>query len=305
MRVLITGISGFLGRHLAPKLLARGHEVFGIRLDQGEALEGVVERQVDILNVPDLNSAVADFAPEVVVHLAGLSHVGRSWSQMPQYFAVNILGVENVLAAAPGAKVIFASSSEVYGSVPLKEQPIPESRRPAPRNPYGLTKAASERLVLAAGGVVVRMFNLIGPGQESIFALPGFAAQLAGQAGEDSSVIKVGNLEAKRDFVHVSDGADAYAFLVERGELGEIYNLGSGRPVSIREALEQLIAIAGQTVSIEIESERLRPIDIPLLCADASKLEELGWRPQLGMTRALEELWQAACASSVEAPKLA
>ncbi len=307
MRVLITGISGFLGRHLAPKLLAEGHEVFGIRLDEGEALEGVVERQVDILNVPDLNSVVADFSPEVVVHLAGLSHVGRSWDQMPEYFAVNVLGVENVLAAATGAKVIFASSSEVYGAVPPEQQPILESRRPAPRNPYGLTKAASERMILAAGGIVVRTFNLIGPGQETIFALPGFAAQLAGQTGRtgqtgaDSAVIKVGNLEAKRDFVHVSDGADAYAILVEHGEPGGIYNLGGGRPTSIREALDRLIEITGQTVSIEIDSERLRPIDIPLLCADASKLKELGWRPRLGLTRALEDLWQAASAPSSEA----
>ena len=245
---------------------------------------------------------MADFSPEVVVHLAGLSHVGRSWDQMPQYFAVNVLGVENVLAAATGAKVIFASSSEVYGSVPPQQQPILESRRPAPRNPYGLTKAAGERLILAAGGIVVRTFNLIGPGQETIFSLPSFAAQLAGQTGSDSAVIKVGNLEAKRDFVHVADGADAYAILVERGEPGEIYNLGAGRPASIREALDRLIEITGRSVSIEIDPERLRPIDIPLLCADASKLKGLGWRPRLGLTRGLEDLWQAASAPNTEAP---
>ena len=248
---------------------------------------------------------MADFSPEVVVHLAGLSHVGRSWDQMPQYFAVNVLGVANVLAAATGAKVIFASSSEVYGSVPHQQQPILESRRPAPRNPYGFTKAAGERLILAAGGVVVRTFNLIGPGQERILALPSFAAQLAGQTGQtggNSAVIKVGNLKAKRDFVHVSDGADGFAILVERGEPGEIYNLGGGRPASIREALERLIEISGRTVSIEIDPERLRPIDIPLLCADASKLKGLGWRPRLGLTRGLEDLWQAASAANTEAP---
>lgn len=302
MRVLITGISGFLGRHLAPKLLAEGHQVSGIRLDEGEALEGVVEKQVDILNPSTLNGVVSEMAPEVVVHLAGLSHVGRSWDQMPQYFAVNVLGVENILAAAPAARVVLASSSEVYGLVPAANQPIAESRRPAPRNPYGLTKAAAERLVLASGGVVVRMFNLVGPGQEGTFALPSFAEQLADQMERDSAVLKVGNLEARRDFVHVSDGAEAFVTLVEHGDSGETYNLGSGTPVSIREALDRLIKITGLTVSVEVDAERLRPVDIPLLCADTSKLSKLGWRPRRSLPRALEDLWQVTKASTPAAP---
>lgn len=294
MRILITGISGFLGKQLAPKLLAEGHEVFGIRLDEGVALDGVVERQVDILNVAELNRAVADLAPETVVHLAGLSHVGRSWDEMPQYFAVNVLGVENVLAAARGVRVVFASSSEVYGLIPESEQPISEGRMPAPRNPYSLSKAAGERLVLAAGGIVVRMFNLIGAGQESSFALPSFADQLAEAKAHGSAVIKVGNLEAKRDFVHVADGADAFVVLVDRGVSGETYNLGSGTACSIRAALDRLIEISGVSVAVEIDPQRLRPVDVPFLCADSSKLQGLGWRPRRGVDNALMELWQAA-----------
>ncbi|MCP4205026.1 MAG: NAD-dependent epimerase/dehydratase family protein [bacterium] len=298
MRVLITGISGFLGRHLAPKLLAEGYEVYGIRLEGGEPREGVVETQVDILDRSALNGVVSEMAPETVIHLAGLSHVGRSWDRMPQYFATNVLGVENIVAAAPGARIVLASSSEVYGSVPSASQPIPESRRPAPRNPYGLTKAAAERLALASGGIVVRMFNLVGPGQETAFALPSFAAQLADQRELDSAVLKVGNLEARRDFVHVSDGATAFVKLVERGEAREIYNLGSGTAVSIQEALDRLIEITGMTVSVEVDAERLRPVDVPLLCADTSKLNALGWRSRRGLNGALEDLWQATKAST-------
>jgi len=301
MRVLVSGISGFLGKHLAPVLLAADHEVSGIRLDEGEPLPGVSEARVDVLDVPSLERAVSNFDPEVVVHLAGLSHVGRSWDQMPDYFAVNVIGVENVLKAARGARVILASSSEVYGSVPAAEQPIAESRRPAPRNPYGLTKAAAERLVLAHEGVVVRMFNLIGPGQESTFALPSFAEQLAGQLGRDRAVLKVGNLEAIRDLVHVADGADAFATLLEHGVSGEVYNLGSGKAVSIRAVLDRLIEISGLTVSVEVDQERLRPVDVPLLCADASKLTDLGWRPQRGLTRALEGLWKSATQAPIAA----
>lgn len=293
MRVLITGVSGFLGKQLAPRLVADGHEVFGIRLDRGEAIQGVDERRVDILDARALDATFAQFAPETVVHLAGLSHVGKSWDEMPLYYAVNVLGVENVLASAGNARVIFASSSEVYGLVPGDEQPIPESRRPAPRNPYALTKAVGERLVLAAGGVVVRTFNLVGPGQESVFALPSFAAQLAASGGAGPVTIKVGNLEARRDFVHVADGAEAYKVLLERGESGEVYNLGSGTAVSMREALDRLIAQSGLEASIEVDSQRLRPVDIPLLSAESRKLRSLGWRPERGLDRALAELWQA------------
>lgn len=274
--------------------MADGHEVFGIRLDEGPALEGVVERRVDILESRDLDSAFADFAPDKIVHLAGLSHVGRSWDQMPLYYAVNVLGVENVLASAAGVPVVFASSSEVYGLVPRAEQPIPETRQPAPRNPYALTKAVGERLVLTAGGVVVRAFNLAGPGQETTFSLPSFAAQLAAHDDDNAVGIKVGNLEAERDFVHVADGAEAFVAVLQRAQPGEIYNLGCGRAVSIRAALDRLIAISGLDVSIEVETSRQRPVDVPLLLADSSKLESLGWRPTRGLEQALVELWTAS-----------
>ena len=303
MRVLITGISGFLGKHLAAALLFAEHEVSGIRLDEGKPIERVAEHRVDILDVPSLNAVVAELRPDVIVHLAALSHVKRSWEQVPEFFSVNVLGVENVLAAAAtaGARVIFASSSEVYGLVPADEQPISECRGPAPRNPYALTKAAGERLVLSAGGVVVRTFNLIGPGQESTFALPSFAKQLAAHAEGERVTVRVGNLEARRDFVHVSDGAEGFATLVDSPTAAGVYNLGRGSAVSIREALDRLIAISGQDVAVEVDPERLRPIDVPILCADASKLEALGWRPRRDLDQALEDLWWATRSAS-EAP---
>lgn len=294
MRVLITGASGFVGRHLAPKLIAAGHEVCGIHLDEGEPLSGVREKRVDILDTAALGDAISDFEPEAVIHLAGLSHVGKSWDHMGRYFAVNVIGVENVLAASSGARMILASSSEVYGPVPASEQPIGTSQPPAPQNPYALTKAAAERLVLASGGIVARMFNLVGPGQESSFALPGFAKRLAERLEEDPVVLEVGNLDAQRDFLHVEDGADAFVTLIERGEPGAIYNLGSGTPFSIREALEKLIEITQLNVVIEVDAERFRPVDLPLLWADTSKLEALGWLPRRDITQALEEIWQGA-----------
>jgi pyridoxal phosphate enzyme (YggS family) len=184
MRVFVTGVSGFVGLHLARTLLARGHEVGGSFLDETMELPAVELFQLDLARegaVVDaaLRAAFTAFRPQRVVHLAGLAHVGKSWDAMPAYFRINLLGTEAVLAAAGDVPVLLASSAEIYGVVPEGEQPIDEGRLPAPVSPYALTKAAAERLVLARGGTVVRPFNMIGSGQATHFALPTFARQLA------------------------------------------------------------------------------------------------------------------------------
>jgi GDP-4-dehydro-6-deoxy-D-mannose reductase len=245
---------------------------------------------------------VAETAPEVIVHLAALSHVGESWRRIDDYYAVNVLGTENVLAAARGARVLFSSSAEVYGVVPEPEQPIAESRPPAPRSPYALTKAVGERAALAAGGIVGRCFNLLGPGQAPGFALPSFAAQLAALArGAGGGELRVGNLCARRDFVHVADAADGFRRLIERGEPGTVYNLASGTALSIAETLERLVVTAGVPARAEVDPERVRPVDVPLLCGDATRLRALGWRPGRGVDAALAELWAEASGAAVGA----
>jgi GDP-4-dehydro-6-deoxy-D-mannose reductase len=298
MRILVTGVSGFVGHHVARALLARGHAVSGTFLDETFDLPGVALRHLDLMAAPEevaraLAAIVAELRPERIVHLAGLAHVGRSWQETPAYFRVNVLGTDAVLAAAGDAPVLLASSAEVYGAVPDAEQPIAEDRPLAPISPYALTKAAAERLVLARRGVVVRSFNMTGPGQSSRFALPAFARQLAEiEAGRKPPVLAVGNLEPRRDFVHVADGAEAIALLVERGDAGGIYNVASGRAASIREALDLLLEISGVTVETALDERYLRPSDIPLLCGSAKPLAELGWAPQRPLAAAVEELWQ-------------
>ncbi len=178
MRVLITGVSGFVGFRLARHLAAQGHEVAGTYLRDRPDLAGVELFDLDLLDETLLAETVDTVEPQVVVHLAGLSHVGESWSRPADYFRVNVLGSENLVRAAAGARLIAASSAEVYGTVPESDQPISESRSVAPESPYALTKAAMERLVLAEGGLVVRSFNIVGPGQAQNFALPAFTRQL-------------------------------------------------------------------------------------------------------------------------------
>lgn len=300
MHFLITGIGGFVGPRLARHLLARGYRVSGTYLDHVPELKGFGSNtelhEVDLQDPAAVERAVRSAAPDAIVNLAGLSHVGESWKRPADYFRVNVLGTEHLLAAAAAAgcrRVVVASSAEVYGLVSEEEQPIREDRQVDPRTPYALTKAASERLALAQGAVVARAFNLVGPGQAANFALPAFAAQLAGIRKGSEPVLRVGNLSARRDFVHVDDGAEAFRLLAEAGSPGGIYNIASGRAFSIGEALERLMAVSGVEARVEQDAERMRPTDIPLLLGDASRLRGLGWNPVRTLDEALADLWQS------------
>lgn len=296
MRFLITGIGGFVGSRLARYLLERGDRVSGTYLDAVPDLPGADLFEADLTDRAALERVVRETEPDAVFNMAGLSHVGESWNWelLPGYYWVNVVGTENVVAAAAGRPVIIVSSADVYGVVPAEEQPIPEERRIAPQTPYALTKAASERIALGGGALVVRSFNLIGPGQAPKFALAAWAAQLAAiRRGEREAVLEVGNLDTRRDFVHVDDGAAAYRLLAERGTPGTVYNLASGRAVSMREALERLVRISGVEVTVKEGAFPSRPHDIPLLSGDASRLRALGWEPEKTLDDALSDLWRS------------
>ncbi len=307
MRVLITGACGFVGRHLARRLCAAGDEVVGTWWPQPPAdpPAGVELIAADVEDAARVAEIVGRVRPDAIVHLAALSHVGESWERPGSYYRVNVAGTEHVVRAAGRARVLVASSAEVYGAVPEDEQPIGEDRPLAPGTPYGVTKAAAERLALALAGegraevVIVRSFNLIGPGQAPRFALPSFAAQLAGvRRGESEPVLRVGNLSARRDFVHVEAAVRAYELLLREGIPGTAYNLSSGRAWSIQQALDALIRISGVHARVETDPERFRPIDQPLLCGDPARLSALGWRPEPGFDRAIEDIWHEAAGSS-------
>jgi GDP-4-dehydro-6-deoxy-D-mannose reductase len=297
MHILVTGIAGFVGSRLARNLLARGDRVSGTYIDARPDLPGAQLFEADLLDRAALERVVREAGPDAVVNLAGLSHIGDSWDwrRMPDYFRVNIAGTENAFRAAEGRRVVIASSADVYGSVPRDEQPIAESRPVAPQTPYALTKAAAERIALAHGAVIVRSFNLIGPGQAPNFALASWARQLAAiRRGEQEPVLKVGDLSTARDFTHVDDGAEAYRLLAEKGERGGIYNLASGKAVPMREALDRLLALAGVRPEVKEGAYPPRPFDIPYLSGDAGRLRALGWEPRRSLDDALEDIWRAA-----------
>lgn len=296
MKIYVTGVGGFVGRHLARELVSSGHEVGGSHLGPVEDLPDIEVDELDLLDGESMRSRFESFAPEVVVHLAGFSHVGSSWKAPAKCFRVNVLGTEVLLEALdPATRIVFASSSEVYGEVPVEEQPIRDGREPAPGNPYALTKAAAERLVLARGGVIARSFNLIGPGQSEQFAIPGFARQLAQiEAGQVPPIMRVGDLSPRRDFVDVRDGAVAYRLLAERGEAHGCYNVASGHALAIADVVERLVEISGVEVTIEQDPARLRQNDTTLFVGDAARLRGLGWQPRVDLDTSLSELWRSA-----------
>ena len=220
MRALVTGGRGFVGTWLVRHLVALGHDVRV--LDRDEA---------DIRDAAAVESIVAEAAPDVVFHLAAQASVARSLADPFPTFEVNVMGTVNVLEAvkrrAAKARVIVASSAEVYGIVGEDALPITEDAPLAPVNPYAASKVAQEAVALAyhrGSGldvIVTRSFNTIGPGQSTDFALPSFAARLAAIVrGEAPPVLEVGNLDVERDFTDVRDAARAYALLAERGAAG-------------------------------------------------------------------------------------
>ncbi len=297
MQFFLSGISGFIGRHLALDLCARGDEVSGFSSDPVAPLAGARVFEHDLLDGAGVARLIERCDPEVIVHLAGLSHVGESWKRPGDYYRVNFEGTAVLLRAAAGRRLVFASSAEVYGCVPEDEQPLTEDRALDPRSPYAITKACAERVALDHGAVVVRSFNAVGAGQSPQFALPSFAAQLAAiRRGERQPVLRVGDLSPRRDFVHVADVVEGYRVLAVRGEGGSVYNLASGRGVSIAGALDRLRRISGVEARVERDESRVRPVDIPLLVGDNRRLTSLGWSPRKDLDQALEELWREAVA---------
>lgn len=299
MRILITGIGGFVGSRLARHLLARGDRVSGTYVDARPQLAGADLFEADLLDRRALEAAMQAASPDAIVNLAGLSHVGDSWNPelMPNYFRVNVVGTENVLAAAAAAgdpRVVIVSSADVYGQVPEGEQPISETRPLAPQTPYALTKAAAERLAAIHGAVIVRSFNLIGPGQARNFSLASWAAQLAAVQRGERKAVETGDLSTCRDFTHVDDGAEAYRLLAEKGERGTVYNLASGKAVRMRDALDRLRDIAGVQAEVRDGVFPPRPFDIPYLCGSAARLRALGWEPRRSLDDALRDLWRDA-----------
>lgn len=297
MRAVITGAGGFVGQHLAAHLRASGDEVVGL------------EHHVDVTDLAAVTRALGTTVPGAIYHLAALSHVGESWDDPGEVVRVNVLGTCNVLSAArratPDAAVLVVSSAEVYGVVAEEDLPLTESSAVRPGSPYAASKAAAELLgVQAAIGygqhaLVVRPFNHIGPGQSPSFFVPALAHRLVEAKRSRLRKVQVGNLSARRDFTDVRDVVRAYRLVVEHGEPGEVYNICSGEDASIAEVANRLRELIYPDAEFVEDAGLSRPLDIPVLRGDSTKLRErTGWAPEWTLDATLRVVAAAAEAAA-------
>ncbi|MFV0526530.1 MAG: GDP-mannose 4,6-dehydratase [Acidimicrobiales bacterium] len=279
MRALITGAGGFVGPHLTQHLTEQGDEVIGLDMSNGP----------DLADAAGWVDTLCRHRPEVVYHLAGWSDVSGSWRDPLKTFTVNATGTMAVLEAADAAgvrRVVSISSADVYGIVAVDDQPITEAQPCCPRSPYGVSKQAAEAVcqqyVRGRGldVVVVRPFNHLGPGQSPRFVASAFASQIADAELVGSGELRHGDLSARRDLTDVTDVVRAYRLLAERGRTGEVYNVCSGRAVTMQDLLDILVERSKVPITTSIDPERLRPVELPLLVGSHDKLTvDTGWEP--------------------------
>jgi GDP-4-dehydro-6-deoxy-D-mannose reductase len=298
---LVTGAAGFAGGHLIRRLRGTGR-VIGWQRPGGRAPKdpaGAVWREVDVTDRPSVREAVAQDAPDVIVHLAGAPSVRTSWQSAVPHLRLNVFGTHLLLEAVRHlrhpCRVVVASSAQVYQA---SDVAMTEDHELRPSSPYGFSKLAEEQLALRActddalDVVVARPFNHIGPGQAAEFAVSHFARQIARiEAGLEPPTVRVGNLAARRDICDVRDVADAYVRLAERGRRGGVYNICSGRAPMMKDVLDALLGRARVKVTLETDESRLRPHDLPILLGDGSRISaELGWTPRVPLEQTLDDI---------------
>jgi len=310
MRALITGVTGFAGSHLAEYLLAHQPdvEVWGIYRwrSRMENLEGVRNRvrmiECDLRDFTSVHHALEHARPDLIFHLAAQSFVPSSWKAPNDTLVTNITGQTNIFEACRflglDQVIQIACSSEEYGMVHPDEVPISEQNPLRPLSPYAVSKVAQDMMAYqyfesyGLKTVRTRGFNHTGPRRGDVFVESNFSKQIVSiEYGLQEPVIKVGNLEAVRDFTDVRDMVRAYWLAVTKGKPGEVYNVATGSGITIQELLDRLLALSGAKVRVEEDPERMRPSDVLRLIGDASKFRgDTGWAPEVPFDQTLRDL---------------
>lgn len=309
MRVLITGVSGFVGSHLVDFLRQEHPEVEIVGLlrwrseDPGSVarLRGVQIIEGDLLDAVSVIRAVEAAAPDAIFHLGASSSVAGSWDAPNEMVQVNVLGTLHLLEAMRQLQInvptVLACSAEAYGVVRAEELPIREDQPFRPVSPYAVSKAAADLFgyqyhrTFGLGTLRLRLFNHCGPRQSSRFVVASLARQVAEiEAGLRPPRILVGNVEARRDFVDVRDAVRAYWAAARSGLPGAAYNVCSGTTVSIREVLDRLLAFSPSRVEVVADPSRLRPSDLEVLQGDSGLFRSTtGWAPSIPFEQTLAD----------------
>lgn len=311
MRVLITGITGFVGSHLADYILNahRGVEIFGLKRwqDPRDNVRHIEDKlnlyDGDLRDLSSMLAMIEEIKPDWIFHLAAQSYVPYSYSTPNDTLTTNIIGTANLLEAVRlvgiDPKIHICSSPEVYGQPEDKDIPITENCPLRPVSPYAVSKVGEDMLgymyyqVYGIRTIRSRAFTHTGPRRGEVFVVSAFAKQIARiEKGIQRAVINVGNLDSVRTFCDVRDTVRAYWLLLETGESGEVYNIAGKETMTVKDMLKLLLSFStiGDSIKIKVDERLLRPKDVTLQIADCCKFESLtGWKPRIPFKRTLED----------------
>lgn len=299
MKALITGICGFVGGYLRKELEQNNYNVAGIDIKPGDSVI-----QANLLDAQQTLSALKFIKPNIIIHLAGQPDVAKSWKMPQKTMELNLLAAINLMEAVrltdPDIRMVLVGSADQYGQLGETGENVEETAVLIPQTPYAVSKIAQEQIAkvyVKAYGLnicMTRSFNHAGAGQGLGFLISDFASGIALVEKGLQSSLKVGNLDAYRDFTHVKDIARAYRLIAEKGRCGEIYNVGSGKTYSARQIFDKLLLMSKIKIPVEQDSARMRPVDTPVICCNHNKLtRDTGWEPSIGMDQILTEVLEA------------
>lgn len=307
-KILITGASGFVGTHLIEFLLQGENQISGTYLEpkSKENLSRFAGKinltEIDLNNENKVFSLIKEKKPNFIFHLAASTSPADSFKDPKGTIINNVLIELNLLEAVRklsmlDTRILIASSADIYGKVKKENLPIKEDCPLNPTDPYAVSKIAQDFLALQyfnayhLKAIRTRAFNHVGPGQSPNFVISAFAKKIVEIEKGIQKEINVGNLEAKRDFTDVRDMVRAYAQIIEKGEPGEAYNIGSGYSIKIAEVLETLIKFSQQKIKINVDKSLFRPVDNPELLCDATKVRKtINWKPEIAFDKTLEDI---------------
>lgn len=305
-KVFLTGASGFVGRHLVELLSRENFEIFGTCFPEKPSscldMGPLAWFHVDIRNNDAISAILQEVQPDWIFHLAAVSNVGYSWKNRRETLETNVLGsfavFDAVRKVSPKARILFISSCDVYGILSPIDRALTEEDETPVVSPYAFTKVSGELLarfyarIEGLDIVIARSFPHTGPEQTANFVFSDWACQIARiELGAAAPVLRVGNLDVRRDYSDVRDVVKAYRLLLEKGKSGEIYNICSGTAMSLKDALDLLISFSSEKIEVEVDPAKLRKADIPLLLGDNSKIRNgVGWSPAIPMGQTLHDL---------------
>ena len=303
MRVLITGVGGFVGQHLSQHLLTTQPDItlHGTVIDQPSSRldTSVVQHTLDLRDSQATRTLLQDIQPDQIYHIAAMAAVGRSfdaaWETIENNVRAQLTILQSCLELDIRPRMLVVSSGEIYGPTPLDDLPATEDAALRPSSPYSVSKVTQDMLALQyflshdLPVVRVRPFNHLGPGQGEGFVAPDFALQIARvEAGLQPPRMFVGNLTARRDFLDVRDVVRAYRLVMAHGASGEVYNIASGMTHTIHDLLDTLLHYSEAAIEICEDPTRMRPAMVPVLWGDSTRVRAAtGWEPSIPFEQTL------------------